>query len=181
MKHSNQGRDGALRRPAFAKATAGRPRRVQRRNQSSGLFDSATMIGRRGNSARCFAGGDVAARRPYHGPTRLKVMERESLQPMDANRGPDPGSAAILAAACWHLEEGRIVILRAVPRSCCGQDGRAPRASVHGESFEGLSTAHRGLESGVGTARPQRSSGDEPSPPRFMESPQSRFPLAFEP
>ena len=52
-----RGRDVALRGP----------RRVQRRNGSSDLFEHAAYFGGRSDSARCDAGGDVAAQRPYLG------------------------------------------------------------------------------------------------------------------
>ncbi len=58
------GRDGALRRPAFANATAGRPRRVQRCNQGRRLFAQATLFGGSGSSTRFCAGH--AAKKQSH-------------------------------------------------------------------------------------------------------------------
>ena len=65
MNLGSKGGEGAVRRP----------RGLQRRNQSSGLFECAPFFARCASSARCAAGGDVAARHLHLLPTHLPCME----------------------------------------------------------------------------------------------------------
>ena len=89
--------------------------------------------------------GPAEAGTPYE-----RFMGKTTTMNLEVNSGHEPGSAAILAAACPYLKAPEITMQHTGFRCCCRLEGRAPRVRFMEREHFQILDVNRGHEPSMG-------------------------------